>query len=84
MHASSFSYHIWQFFANLMDNMDSQHNLLCMLSVTDKVVLILLLIHDLTDTKSEVSQSKYQCNEAIPQDSSILVLHKSHMKHKDL
>jgi len=49
--------------------MDSQHNLLCTLSVNDKVDLILLLIHDLTDTQSEVSQSKCQCNDAIPQDS---------------
>lgn len=84
MHISSFSYHIWQIFANLMDNMDSQHNLLCTLSVNDKVVLILLLIRDLTDTQSEVSQSKCQCNEAVSRDSSILVHHKSHVKHKDL
>lgn len=44
-------------FANLMDNIDSQHNLLSMLSVNDKVVVILPLIHDLTNTQSEVSQA---------------------------
>lgn len=54
-----------------------------MLSVNDKVVLIVLLIHDLTDTQSDVSQSKCQRNKAIPQDSSILVHHKNHVKHKD-
>lgn len=47
-------------FTNSMDNMDFQHNFLCILSINYKLVLILFLIHDITGTQSEVSQRNCQ------------------------